>query len=105
MHISSTTKYQYAHVPHWALNDLPESPSGSKHHPGFVLIEDCLVSTLFLEKISDELEGGNYRYGSVTRVQDLFDEPAFWDSLSEMERRMVGPCLLFLIDNGNLGNT
>jgi len=105
MQISNTTKYQYVYIPNWALDESPGTPFGEKHRPGYVLIADHLVSMLFLEKILAELEHSRCLYGSAIHARDFFDNPDFWKTLSPRERDLVGPCLLFLIDNGNLGNS
>lgn len=101
----NNTPFISAKIPLEFLDELDESPSGGQHHPGFVLIDNHLVSHFFLEDLFMQLSGTSLNYESVQHVKDIFEDQDYWESLTDKEREMIGPCLIMLISNGYLGDS
>lgn len=66
---------------------------------GFVLIDNFVVPFEFLEKLHFEVENWCFGIEQVTHIQDNCSAE-FWESLSDDQRSVFGPCLLILIENG-----
>ena len=100
----SNTPFISAKIPLELIEELDESPIGGQHYPGFVLIDNHLVSHFFLEELQVQLSGTSLSYESVQHIKDVFEDPEYWESLSYSERNMIGPCLIMLINNRYLGD-
>jgi hypothetical protein len=69
---------------------------------GYVLVDKCLVPLTFIARIKEELSDHQFDYGYVISESEMF-EADFLQSLSEEERAVLMPCVLILIERGDLG--
>lgn len=68
---------------------------------GYVLVSDHLVPYSFINRLEGQLGGMVFEYDEVHALEEIFDAD-FLLSLSSKERKLIGPCLLLLIEKGGL---
>ena len=67
---------------------------------GYVLVNDHLVPFSFISRLKDELEDVFFEYDEVHALEDSFSDE-FLASLDIVERKVLGACTLFLIEEGD----
>jgi hypothetical protein len=65
---------------------------------GYFLVEDTLVPYSFLERLDDHLSNNNFTYGCVLTLEEICGEE-FWNSLKSVERKVLGACILMLMED------
>jgi hypothetical protein len=68
---------------------------------GFVLVDDVFVPYEFINKIKAHLSKQPKQYETVMDAE-CFVDYEFWQSLDDYERKLVGPCLLILMEYGDI---
>lgn len=68
---------------------------------GFHLIHDILVPHSFVDKVERELSGARLNCFKVTNLTELFSH-TFLTSLSPLEFKVLGGCVLLLIEKGSV---
>ena len=69
---------------------------------GYVLVATHLVPLTFIERIKAELSDTYFNYGCVLSESALFGD-SFLQSLDDDERAVLMPCVLILIERGEVG--
>ena len=67
---------------------------------GYVLINGHLVPYSFISRLEDELGGAFYEYNEVYSLEDIFGTK-FLESLTSNELKVLGGCMLILIEKGD----
>lgn len=67
---------------------------------GYVLVNDHLVPFSFISRLKAELEDTYFEYNEVHPLDDSFSDE-FLASLDIVERKVLGACTLFLIEEGD----
>lgn len=67
---------------------------------GYVLINGHLVPYAFINRLVDELGGAIYEYNEVHSLEEIYGGE-FLASLSSNERKVLGACMLLLIEKGD----
>lgn len=67
---------------------------------GYVLVNDHLVPFSFISRLRDELENIFFEYDEVHPLDDSFSDE-FLASLDIVERKVLGACMLLLIEKGD----
>jgi hypothetical protein len=67
---------------------------------GYVLVNDHLVPFSFISRLKDELEDVFFEYNEVHPLDDSFSDE-FLASLDSVERKVLGACMLLLIEEGD----
>ncbi len=65
---------------------------------GYFLVDQMMVPYHFLQRLEDHLYKKEIVYGKVMSVEDVYGEE-FWASLSYMEKKVVGACILILLES------
>lgn len=68
---------------------------------GYVLVGKRLVPYTFLERMKNDIDGIGFEYGSVLSEATTFSDQ-FLCSLRPDEREVLMPCLLILIERGDM---
>ncbi|SFC17591.1 hypothetical protein SAMN05216344_110124 [Polaromonas sp. OV174] len=68
---------------------------------GYVLVNKRLVPYTFLERMKNDIDGIGFEYGSVLSEAVIFSDQ-FLCSLCPDEREVLMPCLLILIERGDI---
>jgi hypothetical protein len=93
-----TAKYKSVDLyPHTLKQFIENYVPGDAY--GFILISNQLVPYSFLERLFDEMMDCNYEYGEVVAIEELFSSD-FFESLTENEQEILGPCVLIIFENG-----
>lgn len=69
---------------------------------GYYQITGHAVPYSFVERLALRLRSRLFEYGKVLSPREIFGE-AFLNTLDESEREVLMPCVLFLIEQGQLG--
>jgi hypothetical protein len=68
---------------------------------GFVLVDGEFVPYEFINQIKANLSKQPMQYESSVDAES-FVKPKFWKSLAAHERKLVAPCLLILMEQGDI---
>jgi hypothetical protein len=65
---------------------------------GYFLIDGCLVPYSFIERLYEHLTDNPLHYDQIISIENICGSEN-WASLNMMERKMVGPCILILLES------
>ena len=68
---------------------------------GFVLVDGEFVPYDFIDNIKANLNRQPWQYESIIDAESFVNH-AFWQSLADYERKLVAPCLLILMEQGDI---
>jgi len=98
------TQYNSALMEEIAIGAPAQSSVFMKYaRKSFMLIDDQLVPTAFLDRLDKHPMAWNavFEEDAVYTARELVGED-FWFSLTNAERRVLGACLLILIEQGRV---